>query len=88
MLIPPHSEENWLQHEMGFKVARKRATAVLIIGYAVGDLIPLIILFLAPASGVLMVLAAAMHLAGVMMSRWLFFAEAKHTVSLYYGERH
>ena len=30
--------------------------------------------------------AAAIHLAGVMVERWLFFAEAKHVQSLYYGE--
>ena len=35
-----------------------------------------------------LVLAALIHVAGVMVSRWLFFAEAKHTVTLYYGQRH
>ena len=42
----------------------------------------------ASAAAVLMVAASFVHIAGVMVSRWLFFAEAKHTVSLYYGERH
>jgi len=36
----------------------------------------------------MLVLAAMTHIIGVMVSRWLFFAEAKHTVMLYYGERH
>ncbi|MGR3837594.1 MAG: dibenzothiophene desulfurase, partial [Cognatishimia sp.] len=27
------------------------------------------------------------HIAGVAASRWLFFAEAEHTVGLYYGMR-
>ncbi len=30
-------------------------------------------------------LAAALASAGVVIERWLFFAEAKHTVTLYYG---
>jgi len=34
------------------------------------------------------VVAALVHLVGVMVERWLFFAEAKHTVTLYYGARH
>lgn len=88
MLMPPHTEENWLQHEMGYKVARKHASVLRLMGYALSALLPMIVLWLAPASAMLMVAAALAHTAGVMMSRWLFFAEAKHTVTLYYGERH
>ena len=29
--------------------------------------------------------AVVIGMAGTMVERWLFFAEAKHTVSLYYG---
>ncbi len=31
------------------------------------------------------VLAALIALPGLAIERWLFFAEAKHTVTLYYG---
>ncbi|RVC48221.1 dimethyl sulfoxide reductase anchor subunit, partial [Mesorhizobium sp. M4B.F.Ca.ET.088.02.2.1] len=31
------------------------------------------------------VIAALLQLAGMLVERWLFFAEAKHTVTLYYG---
>jgi len=27
------------------------------------------------------------HIAGVFVSRWLFFAQAEHVVGLYYGKR-
>ena len=30
-------------------------------------------------------LAALCHLAGVIVERWLFFAEARHAVMNYYG---
>jgi DMSO reductase anchor subunit len=30
-------------------------------------------------------LAAKLAFAGLLVERWLFFAEAKHTVTLYYG---
>jgi DMSO reductase anchor subunit len=33
----------------------------------------------------LAVLAAISALLGAMLERWLFFAEARHTVMLYYG---
>ena len=32
-----------------------------------------------------LVLAAVSGLGGVLLERWLFFAEAKHAVTLYYG---
>ena len=92
MLMPPHSEENWLQHEMGFKVARKHAIPLRRISLMLAIVIPAGLMLLTPqvasAAAVLMVAASFVHIAGVMVSRWLFFAEAKHTVSLYYGERH
>ncbi len=37
-----------------------------------------------PATGCAL-LAAGAAMAGVLVERWLFFAEAKHVVTLYYG---
>lgn len=88
MIMPPHTEENWLQHEMGFVVARKHAARLAVIAFILAAILPLLVLGLYPQSAALLILAAAVHLAGVMMERWLFFAEAKHTVTLYYGDRH
>ena len=88
LLMSPHSEENWLQHEMGFIVARKHADTLRRISLALAILLPVAALLAAPASALVMVAAVVIHLVGVMVSRWLFFAEAKHTVMLYYGQRH
>lgn len=88
MIMPPHTEENWLQHEMGFVVARKHAVRLAVIALALAAVIPLLVLGLYPQSAALLVLAAVIHMAGIMVERWLFFAEAKHTVTLYYGDRH
>ena len=38
-------------------------------------------------AGALALLAALAGLAGIALERWLFFAEATHTVMLYYGRR-
>jgi DMSO reductase anchor subunit len=88
MIMPPHTEENWLQHEMGFVVARKHAARLAVIAFSLAAILPLLVLGIYPQSAALLILAADVHLAGVMMERWLFFAEAKHTVTLYYGDRH
>ena len=33
-------------------------------------------------------IAVVAHMAGIFVERWLFFAEAKHSVTLYYGDAH
>jgi len=34
----------------------------------------------------LAIVAAIFHMIGMLVERWLFFANAKHAVSLYYGD--
>ena len=83
-LMPPHTEENYLQHEMGFVVARKHATTLRRIAVLLGGVVPVVLLFVAPASAAALMLALLVHVAGMFVERWLFFAEAKHVVTLYY----
>jgi DMSO reductase anchor subunit len=83
-LMPPHTEENYLQHEMGFVVARKHADKLRMIAIGLGGLLPILLLFVAPASTAALALALLAHVAGMFVERWLFFAEAKHVVTLYY----
>ncbi len=89
-LDPPHTEENYLQKEMAYRIARKHARRLRHVVRLLG--------FAAPAAAVaigwagpdwlhaaLGILAAVLALAGLLVERWLFFAEATHTVTLYYG---
>jgi DMSO reductase anchor subunit len=90
LLDRPHTEENYLLQEMGFKVARKHVRRLRAIARVAGFLVPalLTLLALSPAglSGVVAAgLAIASAALGLLAERWLFFAEAKHTVMLYYG---
>lgn len=86
----PHTSENYLLKEMGFAIARKHATRLRRMALNLGLLLPAILLVL---SGVLdgmaqlglLVIAALLGLAGIVIERWLFFAEARHAVTLYYG---
>ena len=89
-LEAPHTEENYLLREMGYAVARKYATRLRRVAVAAGFVVPALLLLaglilLAPADRVLLPLAALVALLGVYVERWLFFAEATHTVTLYYG---
>jgi DMSO reductase anchor subunit len=86
----PHTEENYLLKEMGYRVARKHATRLRLLAQLFAFAIPLVATALAAASGggiarVAGVLAALAQAPGILVERWLFFAEASHTVRLYYG---
>ncbi len=90
LLEAPHSEENYLMKEMGYRIARKHSRNLRRIAVILGFVAPLALtlfsLFLPPAAACAGALVAALSsLAGVLIERWLFFAEAKHSVTLYYG---
>jgi DMSO reductase anchor subunit len=88
MLEPPNTEENYLLKEMGFRIARRHRLRLRFVARIAGFAVPLLatlvaLLGLAPLlSALLAVLSATL---GLVVERWLFFAEAKHTVMLYYG---
>jgi DMSO reductase anchor subunit len=86
----PHTTDNYLMKEMGFRIARKHAAKLRIIALVASFGVPLLLTLadLLVPPGVVPVLAVAAALVatvGVLVERWLFFAEAKHTVMLYYG---
>lgn len=86
----PHTEENYLTNEMGFRIARKHARRLRRIALLLVGLAPLLFalslgfvhwpLLVAIAAA----LCAACVLLGTFVERWLFFAEARHVVMLYY----
>ncbi|HEY6941658.1 dimethyl sulfoxide reductase anchor subunit family protein [Dokdonella sp.] len=84
----PHTEENYLLHEMGFMLARKHARALrriaLVAAFAVPALLAAVALALPAVQVAIAWLALASGLAGLFVERWLFFAEAKHAVTAYY----
>ncbi|ESW85705.1 dimethyl sulfoxide reductase anchor subunit [Mesorhizobium sp. M0902] len=86
----PHTEENYLLKEMGFRIARKHSAKLRQITQVLAFALPALLLVAAfalpwPYAAALSILAAIAQLAGMLVERWLFFAEAKHTVTLYYG---
>jgi DMSO reductase anchor subunit len=90
-LDPPHTESNYLLQEMGYRVARKHARRLRRLALLFGAALPaaaLVLLFAAggPLGIALAAVAAVSGLLGALIERWLFFAEATHTVALYYHE--
>jgi len=81
---PPHTGGNYLTHEMVFRIGRKHAATLKVVSLLLAIFLPVILLIL-PFSHFLAAIAVLSHLAGVLTQRWLFFAEAKHVVGLYYG---
>lgn len=91
LLEAPHSESNYLMQEMGYRIARKHADKLRRIVLLAGFALPLLLVALgALLPGPVALGAALMSLPlvglGLAIERWLFFAEAKHVVTLYYGE--
>src|SRR5690625_4440784 len=86
---PAHTSANYVQAEMGYRVARRHAgrlRRLTLLGLGLSLLFVvltgLLPVNIAPVSALL---AAVLVLAASFVQRWLFFAEAQHVVSLYYG---
>jgi DMSO reductase anchor subunit len=86
----PHTSENYLLKEMGFTIARKHAAKLRMIALLAAFVLPAALTLAAMmwpgwASAAAAMAAAVLAQFGVFIERWLFFAEAKHSVTLYYG---
>jgi sulfite dehydrogenase (quinone) subunit SoeC len=86
---PPHTGENFVMREMGYSIARKHSTRLRSHVLAAFPMAAATILAaslvtgtLAVALGIVAVICAGL---GVLIERWLFFAEARHLSMLYYG---
>ena len=85
----PHTEANYITREMAFVVARRHATWLRRFAVAGFALLPILLLlptwfFVQLEPTPLFALAAVSSVAGAFVERWLFFAEARHMVTLYY----
>jgi sulfite dehydrogenase (quinone) subunit SoeC len=82
----PHTEANYITKEMVHILARKHSERLRELCAIFGFALPSIACLLAWALNQpwLYSVAAISGISGVFIGRWLFFAEAKHVVSLYY----
>jgi len=85
----PHTAENFVMKEMGYSIARKHAEKLrklVMIAFLV-TLIALVIAQFAPGLWATLFTVAAVPSLGLALGieRWLFFAEAQHVATLFYG---
>lgn len=86
----PHTEENYILKEMGYRIARKHAARLRILVHLLAFAIPFAASLLVVADAGTIAVAAAIFAVpvqaiGLLIERWLFFAQATHTAALYYG---
>jgi DMSO reductase anchor subunit len=89
-LDPPHSQENFVMLEMGYRVGRTHASVLRAFSLVTLFLVPTAALTAALLAGRIFALAALLAATlsaalGVVVERWLFFAEARHLSMLFYG---
>lgn len=85
----PHAQANYLEREMAFTPDPALRAILRWAALLGGFLLPLALLWLATAlpyamSQTVAGAAALVCLGGMLAERWLFFAEAKHVMRLYY----
>ena len=83
---PPHTGTNYLLKEFVHVVGRKHASKLRIIALILMIGTPVALLSM-PFTHWIALVAVIAHVAGLFVSRWLFFAQAEHVVGLYYGKR-
>ena len=80
-----HSHGTFLTDEFGFVLARRNALALRFAALTAGFGVPAAWIVSGATNAPVAWLAAIVCLAGLLAERWLFFAEAQHTVRLYHG---
>jgi len=89
VLQQPHGRENYVMREMGYVIARKHAARLRRISGLLLFALPLLASLIA-ASGLRWIASLAAGFAllalipGVLVERWLFFAEARHPAMHFY----
>ena len=89
-LEPAHSQPNFVMREMGYTVGRKHAKTLRLASMGVGFGLPILclvlVLLVGTAGAILITFIGTVSMAaGLVIERWLFFAEAEHVAMLYYG---
>jgi len=87
---PAHTQANFVMREMGYDVARRHADRLRlycqILLFVIPALALLVLLGVTAAAPLFSMVAICSAGVGIFIERWLFFAEAQHVVTLYYGE--
>ena len=82
-----HSGGTFLTREFGYTLRAQQRTALRLLVWVAAFIVPLVWLAVGLDDAGAAVFAVVACLLGLGAERWLFFAEARHTVRLYHGDR-
>lgn len=88
LLETGHTAGTFLTEEFGHFIAQCKSNGLRFVVFLLGFIIPailLIILINGSNMSLLAYVAAVIAYLGILVERWLFFAEARHVVNLYHG---
>ncbi len=86
LLDAGHTHGTFLTHEFLFQVGRERAQTLRVLFFVLSVFVPTGILAIGTGSPWTLAAAALACLVGLLIERWLFFAEAQHVVRLFHGK--
>ncbi|HSP31324.1 MAG TPA: hypothetical protein VLO13_04845, partial [Halomonas sp.] len=87
------SSDNFLNCEFGYEADAARIMQLRLVVYVCGFILPFLLLVIllgmdaSPVAMTLALLAPVLLGIGLLAERWLFFAEARHVVNLFYGRQ-
>ncbi|HET7845281.1 MAG TPA: DmsC/YnfH family molybdoenzyme membrane anchor subunit [Xanthomonadales bacterium] len=84
----PHTEANFLLKEMGYVLARRHGTklrTICVVSFATCAVAMFVAIGAQQWLGAIAAVSLVPATLGVFVERWLFFAQARHVVTLYYG---
>jgi DMSO reductase anchor subunit len=89
LLDAGHSAPTFLNREFGYQITADKLLRLRIVMTLVAFILPLGVMywFMQGASVAMLSVAWCMMMAGLLVERWLFFAEARHVVRLYQGDQ-
>lgn len=85
LLDQGHTSNGFLNNEFGYTVAANKLVRLRVLMVAIAFVLPFLLLLTSSAG--LLVLAAILTIIGLLVERWLFFAEARHVVRLFHGDQ-
>lgn len=86
LLDQGHTANGFLNNEFGYTVEANKIICLRVLMLVMSFLIPFFLLLSGSSS--LFVIAALLTIGGLLVERWLFFAEARHVVRLFHGDQH
>jgi len=87
LLDAGHTHGTFLTEEFVFRLGRERANQLRLMFVALSLCLPALVVGFGMRMPAVLAVAAVACLAGLVIERWLFFAEAQHVVRLFHGQR-